>query len=89
MARIYFYDPMYAGSRNESDNELEKFYFEHFFKCNSYEVNILERRFVKDFNIIWEDEFACQSMYASHKLGLLNRNPLTDDISDVRKEFTC
>ena len=32
--------------------------------------------------------FACQSMYASHKLGLLNRNPLTD-ISDVRKEFAC
>ena len=28
-------------------------------------------------------------MYASHKLGLLNCNPLTDDISDVRKEFAC
>ena len=28
-------------------------------------------------------------MYVSHKLGLLNHDPLPDDISDVRKEFVC
>ena len=99
MARIFFYDPMYAGSRNETDIGLIKFYFEQFFGCNSYEVKILEKRFVIDFDVIWEKEFACQSdcascgvyvlMYASHKLGLLNRDPLTDDIYDVRKEFVC
>jgi ubiquitin C-terminal hydrolase len=97
MGRIYFYDPMLPGNRNETDVKLIKFYFEQFFKCNSYDVQILEKGFVRDFDVIWEDQFACQKdyascgvyvlMYISHKLRLLNRDPLHDNISDIRKEF--
>ena len=97
MGCIYFYDPMLAGIQNETDVKLIKFYFEQYFKCNSYEVKIQDKRFVRDFDVIWEDQFACQRdyascgvyilMYVSQKMGLLNRDPLKDKVSEIRKEF--
>ena len=97
MARIYHYDPMLAGARKETDVKLIKFYFEQFFKCHSYDVEIQQKRFVTDFHVIWEEQFACQNdysscgvyvlMYLSHKLYLLNHDPVKVNIADVRKEM--
>jgi hypothetical protein len=95
---IYFYDPMRAGTQNVTDVKLIKFYFEQFYKYNSYEVEVLGKRFVSDFDVIWEGKFACQSdgascgvyvlMYVCRTLGLLTRDhALIDNIPEIRKEI--
>ena len=71
MACIYHYDLMLAGTRKETDVKLIKFYFEQFFKCHSYDVEIQEKRFVTDFCVIWEEQFACQNDYSSSGVYVL------------------
>ena len=57
---IFFYDPLQRGIQRVPLLEIIKNYFRELFKFRSYDVEMIGRKFVTEFEIYWEDRFPIQ-----------------------------